>query len=477
VRREKCRVLVVGGGLAGLQAAEVATQFVDEVVLVDEGSEPSSARDASMVAVYLAIEESGGLASPYFNRVRAALQPPVPADKLPQVAQAYRDFSRAIIEHGGGRSDPTLVELTVDGIYNRIGWMEAYGLHWARTPNKAFAGLHASGHRGASIAYLQEEPAAVMGVLKAGARHLDGRFLDRIWITRLFVSDGRVQGAYAIDLTTGNPVVFEAPVVILAAGGADRLYSETGSSGDGALLAADAGAALANLEFVRFVPQPEDAKPTESRELGLLLLGLGLKLENMRSPFPKEVRERALQIAPLRSFAQRAGDVIQWRIACAGILGGVAHTLFATKVNGLFVAGECSTGIHGADALAGMTTSYNFCSGEEAGIRAAKQSLKTERPRISDKQIDAEAQRLSARVGKRSFDAQSEARIRRVMWDGAGPTRQTARLKVALKELDGLVDALAAAQAPSAAELRPLIEAQNLARLGTMVCQAALDHR
>jgi succinate dehydrogenase / fumarate reductase flavoprotein subunit len=103
---------------------------------------------------------------------------------------------------------------------------------------------------------LKEEPAAVMGVLKAGARHLDGRFLDRVWITRLFTSDGRVQGAYGIDLTTGNAVVFEAPVVILAAGGADRLYSETGSSGDGALLAADAGASLANLEFVRFVPQP-----------------------------------------------------------------------------------------------------------------------------------------------------------------------------------------------------------------------------
>jgi succinate dehydrogenase/fumarate reductase flavoprotein subunit len=205
-------------------------------------------------------------------------------------------------------------------------------------------------------------------------------------------------------------------------------------------------------------------------------------MENMRSPFPKELRERALQIGPLRSFAERAGDVIQWRVACAGILGGVAHTLFATKVNGLFVAGECSTGIHGADALPGMTTSYNLCSGEEAGIRAAKQSLKTERPRVSDKQVEAEAQRLSARVGKRgfgkrAFEANSEARIRRAMWDGAGPLTDSARLKVALKELDGMVDALAAAQAPSTAELRPLIRAHNLARLGTMVCQAALDHR
>lgn len=479
MRRERCRVLVVGGGLAGMQAAEVATQFIDEVICVSTGEPPGSLRDASIVAAYLAVGESGGIASPYFNRVRAALQPPVPADKLPAVTRAYAGFSRAIIDNGGGKSDPTLVELTVDGIYNRIGWMEAYGLHWERNADKTFAALEAPGHRGACIAYLREAPAEVIRVLKQGAQHLDGRFLERIWITRLLTGEGRVQGAFGVDLNDGNPVVFEAQAVILACGGADRLYSGQGSSGDGPLLGADAGAELANLQFVRFIPQPEDLKDSEPKELGLLLLGLGVPAPNAQgaSPFAKEIRERALQIAPLKSFAERAGEEIRWRVGCAGLLGGIAHKLFSTAVSGLFVAGECSTGIHGTGALPGMSTSYNFCSGEEAGIRAARQSLKVKKAKLSEKLVDAERKRLAARFGNRTADQKTESRIRRIMWQAAGPVRDAATLKSALEELDGIADTLASAQAPGVPELRGLLEAQNLARLGKMVCQAALDHR
>lgn len=472
-------MLVIGGGLAGVQAAEVATQFVDDVVLVDKGDRPGSVRDASVVAAYLAVEESGGLTSPYFNRARAAMQPPVPADKLPAVRQAYADFARTINERGGGKSDPTLVELTVDGIYNRIGWMEAYGLHWERGPDGALVGLKAPGHSGARLAFLREEPAAVLRVLRQGAQHLDGRFLERIWITRLLVVDGCVQGAFGVDLNDGTPVVFEAQAIILACGGADRLYAEQGSSGDGPLLGADAGAALANLQFVRFVPQPADLRDSEPKELGLLLLGLGVPAPDADgvSPFTNEVRERALQIAPLKSFAERAGDEIRWRVGCAGLLGGIRHELFSTEVTGLFVAGECSTGIHGADALPGMVTSYNFCSGEEAGIRAARQSLKAKPRRISDKQIDAESRRLAAHFGNATAGRDTEARIRQVMWRGAGPVRTIAGLKAALGQLDHIAGELDPAQAPTVEALRSLVEAQNLARLGKLVCQSALDHR
>jgi succinate dehydrogenase / fumarate reductase flavoprotein subunit len=510
MRREKCRVLVIGGGLAGLQAAEVATQFVDEVVLVDRGaagSVPGSGRDAGIVAAYLS-EESGGLTTPYFNRVRAALQPAVPADKVKAVGHAYADFSRQLIDNGAGLADPTLVELTVDGIYNRIGWMEAYGLHWQRNAEKKFAALSAPGHGGARVAVLQEAPAEVLRVLKQGARHLDGRFVDGIFITRLLSSAGRVRGAFGVDLQSGEPVVFEARSVILAGGGAERLYSDTprGSSGDALVLAQQAGAKLANMEFARFLPEPEGMRPDEPKELGLYLLGLRLALRNAKgetfwsgggtpallaqalhrelargpvtSEFTAQARERALQIPMLKPFAERAGERIEWRLGCSGLLGGVVHKLFETGVEGLFVAGEASTGMHGADALAGMITSYNFCSGEEAGIRAAKQSLKGEAAAPDENEIRAETQRLSARVGAgggmKAAQAM-EARIRKAMWAGAGPVRDAPGLEAALKELAGVSEQLAAARAPSLAELRGIIETECLARAGTMVCKAALE--
>jgi succinate dehydrogenase/fumarate reductase flavoprotein subunit len=511
MRREKCRVLVIGGGLAGLQAAEVATQFVDEVVLVDKrgsGSAPGSVRDASIVAAYLA-GEAGGLTTPYFNRVRAALQPAVPAEKMGAVSRAYADYAREIIDTGGGLSDPTLVELTVDGIYNRIGWMEAYGLHWQRTEDKAFAAFSAPGQGAARLAVLQEGPAAVMRVLEQGARHLDGRFLQRIWITRLLTCDGRAQGAYGIDLESGDPVVFEACSVILACGGSERLYAEArgGSSGDGLQLALDAGARLANMEFVRFLPEPVDARAEDPKELGLLLLGLGLTLQNAQgetfwsgggspahlaqglhrelargpvtSRFPAQARERASKIAAIQPFAARAGEEIRWRIACGGLLGGIAHRLFETGVAGLFVAGETSTGMHGADALAGVTTSYNFCSGEEAGIRAAKQSLKVEARPLEESQVQAEARRLSSLIasgaGDPALGEKVEARIRQAMWAGAGPARDAAGLAAALKELRAISDQVSRSKAGSFQELRGVLAASHLARVGTLVCQAALE--
>ncbi|MSQ52683.1 MAG: FAD-binding protein [Betaproteobacteria bacterium] len=509
MRREKCRVLIIGGGLAGLQAAEVATQFIDEVVIVDRGMSGvsgGSARDASVVAAYLS-EESGGLASPYFNRVRAAMQPPVPAEKRRAVNEAYADYSRQLIDSGAGLCDPILVEITVDGIYNRIGWMESYGLHWQRNADKTFTAVSAPGHSGARIAMLEEGPADVMRVMKQGIRHLDGRILDGIWITRLLTAKGRVCGAFGVDLQSNEPVVFEANSVILACGGGGRLYTDRGGSGDAFILAQQAGAKLANMEFSRFVPEPVDMRPDEPRELGLYLLGQRLTLENAQgktfwsgggspaliaqgvnselakgpvtSRFDKEARARVSKLSALKSYAAGAGEKISWKLGCSGLLGGVSHHLFETGVGGLFVAGSASTGMHGTDALPGLNTSYNFCSGEEAGIRAAKQSLKGEAlPEQS--QIEAESARLMGRVStgaSAKLAGELEARIRESMWRGAGPVRDAKGLNGALLELEKVTSELVSLRAGSLSELRGVFEAENLARVGTMVCKAALDRK
>ncbi|MFM9968502.1 MAG: hypothetical protein ACKVQK_08905, partial [Burkholderiales bacterium] len=146
---------------------------------------------------------------------------------------------------------------------------------------------------------------------------------------------------------------------------------------------------------------------------------------------------------------------------------------------GLFVAGSASTGMHGADALPGLNTSYNFCSGEEAGIRAAKQSLKGNAvPEQS--QIEAESTRLVTRVsaGASAKEAgELEARIRDAMWRGAGPVRDAKGLQGVLLELEKIAAELASLRAGSLAELRGVLEAENLARVGAMVCNAALDRK
>ena len=63
----------------------------------------------------------------------------------------------------------------------------------------------------------------------------------------------------AFDLQTGERTVFQADAVILAAGGHTRLWRRSTSrrdenTGDGFVLALQAGTQLANMEFVQFHP-------------------------------------------------------------------------------------------------------------------------------------------------------------------------------------------------------------------------------
>jgi fumarate reductase flavoprotein subunit len=81
---------------------------------------------------------------------------------------------------------------------------------------------------------------------------------DEFFTTDLLVEDGRCVGLTAIEMRSGQMFCFRAPAVIIAAGGAGRLFPFTTNgaikTGDGMAIAYRAGVPLKDMEFVQYHP-------------------------------------------------------------------------------------------------------------------------------------------------------------------------------------------------------------------------------
>ena len=81
---------------------------------------------------------------------------------------------------------------------------------------------------------------------------------DEYFCAGLIIEDDRCQGVVAIDIASGEPRTFLAPSVILATGGAGRVFQFNTNAGivtgDGMSMAYRAGAALRDMEFVQYHP-------------------------------------------------------------------------------------------------------------------------------------------------------------------------------------------------------------------------------
>ncbi|MDP9247913.1 MAG: FAD-binding protein, partial [Candidatus Dormibacteraeota bacterium] len=79
-----------------------------------------------------------------------------------------------------------------------------------------------------------------------------------VTVASLLTSDGRVAGALAYARADGRLILYRARAILLATGGAGKIYRITSNSwestGDGTGLAYEAGAQLQDMEFVQFHP-------------------------------------------------------------------------------------------------------------------------------------------------------------------------------------------------------------------------------
>ena len=264
---------------------------------------------------------------------------------------------------------------------------------------------------------------------------------ERTSVTALWSDGGRCHGVIADD----GPIA--ATATVLATGGAAALWSRTtnprGAIGAGPVLAAAAGADLADLEFCQFHPTAvalpgsrfDGTLITEAiRGEGAMLLDAGGErftdelaprdtvtvavLDRMRAEGSAEVKLDLRGIDPTR-FPNVFATLIEAGLdprsepvpvtpAAHYTMGGIAVDLDGrSSLPGLYAVGECScTGLHGANRLASNSLSECFVFGGRAAIAALAEAPAPEPPALPDWR----------------FEPPTEA-TREAVWRRAGPLR------------------------------------------------------
>jgi fumarate reductase flavoprotein subunit len=309
-----------------------------------------------------------------------------------------------------------------------------------------------------------------------------------------------LSGVLMIDMRSGEFVFVQAQAVLLATGGGPTMYKFHTPSGDkscdGMAMALRSGLVLRDMEMVQFHPTGLIAG-SDTRITGTIieegLRGAGGYLLNgsgerfMHNYDPRN--ERATRDIVSRGMYEemRAGRVNQHgglyitmshldpamvrkefkgmveRCADCGfdlvgglvdvvptahyMMGGVAFkTDCTTDLPGLFVAGEDSGGVHGANRLGGNGVANSTVFGGIAGDVMPGWVKANGAFRAPDQEaMDAAVARCRAPLGRKGGDINSiREELYNVMWDDVGIVRDADSLKRAdglLDELDARLDA------------------------------------
>lgn len=479
--------MVVGGGIAGLYAALLASDAVRdggpacEVVLLSKGT----------------LEQSNTF---YAQGGISAVLTPGEAAPGDSVAAHIADTLAA----GAGLNDPEAVRVLCAEAVRDIAGLGRYGVHFDAGPAGGPAlGLEAA-HSAARILHAGGDATGACIARALVAAVLDRAVHGRLRVeTGAFVTDlltehpsQRPAGAARVTgvayLSGGQPHRLDADAVLLATGGAGRLFARTSNpsvaTADGLALAWRAGAAVRDLEFFQFHPTTLAAEEVPGGPPALLIseavrgegavlldaagyrfmpdyhpdaelaprdvvsrsIALHLAATGAPADSPVFLDARGIEAARGPGFLSRRFPTITAATRAAGYdwttqtlpvspaahywMGGVSTDLRGrTSVPGLYAAGEVAcTGAQGANRLASNSLLEGLVFGRRA-VEAFLGAAGTE-PSPAAPAAGGRDELAAAESGQREVPFSRDA-LRRLMTGAAGVMRTGAELDDAAARL------------------------------------------
>lgn len=432
--------IIIGSGIAGLYTALLAKESGSVLIITKGSIEDCNTRHAQ-----------GGIAAPI--------------SKIDSSELHFKDTMAA----GNDLCDPEAVHILSTEATDRIADLIKFGV-----PFDTING---------EVALTREAAHSVPRILHAGGdatgEHIETTLSRRVSVssikvleyclaTEIILDNCKVKGVKAFDCRTGLVEEYECRFIILATGGAGRLFKYTTNSdvatGDGNALAFQAGAEVTDMEFFQFHPTAMRLPGIPPFLISEAVRGEGGVLRDIkgyrfmpdyaaeadlatRDVVARSILHQMIKTGSNRVFLDvthipsrqvttrfphiyrfcldHGLDITKCSIPVAPaahyFMGGVKVNVWGeTNIDGLFAAGETAcTGVHGANRLA----SNSLLEVVVFGKRIVERTMQAKKISPLPKSTKVEYYSLSQRNTLKSITNVNLPNLQTLMWDKVGIIR------------------------------------------------------
>ena len=498
-------ILIIGSGAAGLSLA---------LKLADQSSVAILSKNALIEGATLYAQ--GG--------VSAAL------DKHDSIESHVQDT----LITGVGLCNPKIVRFVVERAQESIDWLVNMGVDFTRSNESAKTTspfhLHKEGgHSHRRVIHVADSTGkAIETTLESRVRKHKNITLfehhvavDLITTHKLSKNRRRCTGAYVLDSREKKVKVFRARNVVLATGGAGKVYLYTSNpdscTGDGIAMASRIGCRIANMEFIQFHPTCLYHPMAKSFLISEALRGEGAKLllkngnefmhryDKRQELAPRDIVAKAIDHEMKRlghdcvylDISNKSAEFIEQHFpniykhclnlginistepipvvpaahyTCGGVL---INKNGQTDIPGLYAIGEVSySGLHGANRMASNSLLECFVFAHSAYKHIQQNLSKSDMPEKIPEWDESRVTNSDEEV----VVSHNWDEIRRFMWDYVGIVRTTKRLHRAHHRIK-LLQSEITEYYGNFRITKDLIELRNLALVAELIIKSALRRK
>ena len=442
--RKDVDVIVIGAGCAWMIAAFEAETEGAKVVIIDRG--PIGIGSNSSLA-------GGGFAYPTLN-------------------YGPEEYVKDTLYAGKGINRTSLVRLMAEQAPFDISFLSSLGIDFVESPHVCVV----------KSPRIDLNPGVTL--VKVLAKKVKNsnliEVLNGFYVTEIVKDGEKVCGVRGF-MKTGEDVFINAPAVVLATGGAGAIYlkndNQKGIMGQGYYLAAKAGLALWDMEFVQFYPlviaepglpsqplfppYPNEARMVNTSGEDILRkysinniidavktsrdqFSAILYQESLTGPVYMDYRKIPVSLwgkQPLSLLTKLKFDFQRKPFAVSPaahfFMGGVQiEENGQTPLPGLFACGEVVWGLHGANRMGGNALTECLVFGRIAGRNAAQYALTHSAPVLNKRESSQGCSNVPSSNREKLVELRHQ--IRELAWNYAGVVRSEVSMKKGLAELVGL---------------------------------------